>query len=367
MLQVIITLDYEIHGNGDGNPMKMMVRPTYRLMDFLESYGAKLTIFADVAEILKFKKYKETFGEDKYHIDAIENQLIDSIKRGHDVQLHIHSSYFNAKYENEKWVQDWTEFNLANLAYDRINHLIKICKNYLEDLLKPIDSTYNCYAFRAAGWSMSPSKNIVNALVNNSIYIDSSVWKNGKYGGNINFDYTNAQHNLIPWFASEDDICKMNKNSKLLEVPIYCEDRNIWAFITPNRIYRTVRSKFHKHTIHSKDKINKKIETHQNPNPYLQKVSNLLTGKMPWKLDINYPMGYQLISVVKKLARKYNPHYKILPIVVSGHSKSFTIINQLFIKSFLRHVSKKKNDYCYALYKDIIIDDYKDIDYNKAL
>ena len=56
------TLDYEIHGNGEGDPMKMMVEPTYRLMTLLEKYNQRLTIMADVAEILCFKRYAEGRG-----------------------------------------------------------------------------------------------------------------------------------------------------------------------------------------------------------------------------------------------------------------------------------------------------------------
>ncbi len=38
MKKLIFTLDYEIHGNGDGNPYELMVEPTYRLMNLLEEY-----------------------------------------------------------------------------------------------------------------------------------------------------------------------------------------------------------------------------------------------------------------------------------------------------------------------------------------
>ena len=37
--KLYFTLDYEIHGNGDGDPMALMVEPTYRLMSLLEKYG----------------------------------------------------------------------------------------------------------------------------------------------------------------------------------------------------------------------------------------------------------------------------------------------------------------------------------------
>ena len=94
------TLDYEIHGNGDGNPIDLMVEPTYRLMDILEQYNQRLTIMADVAEILCFHRYWQQTGRDDFHVQEIEQQLCDAIRRGHDVQLHIHSSYFKAE-----WIQ----------------------------------------------------------------------------------------------------------------------------------------------------------------------------------------------------------------------------------------------------------------------
>ena len=79
MLNVIFTLDYEIHGNGEGSPHELMVEPTRRLLDFFEKYGAKLTIMADVAEILKFKEYREKSGRDDFHYEAIADQLREAV------------------------------------------------------------------------------------------------------------------------------------------------------------------------------------------------------------------------------------------------------------------------------------------------
>ncbi|MGO8674289.1 MAG: hypothetical protein ACLQVX_00310, partial [Limisphaerales bacterium] len=62
MLSILFTLDYEIPGSGRGDPLKLMVEPTARLLDELERHGLKLTIMADVAEILRFKEYAEQSG-----------------------------------------------------------------------------------------------------------------------------------------------------------------------------------------------------------------------------------------------------------------------------------------------------------------
>lgn len=63
MLQVIFTLDYEIHGNGEGCSYELMVEPTNRMMALFERYGAKLTNMAEVAEMITTTKaFRKNFG-----------------------------------------------------------------------------------------------------------------------------------------------------------------------------------------------------------------------------------------------------------------------------------------------------------------
>ena len=46
---------------------------TSRMLGLFNKYGAKLTVFADVAEIISFKSYYEKTGKDKFHSKKIEN------------------------------------------------------------------------------------------------------------------------------------------------------------------------------------------------------------------------------------------------------------------------------------------------------
>ena len=262
MFQVIFTLDYEIHGNGDGDPFKLMVEPTDRLLDICDKYGAKLTIMADVAEILKFKEYYERTNSDKFAYNAIMEQLRRALSNGHDVQLHVHSGYFNSEYKNGKWEQSWDEYDLAKLSYSKIFERIKLCRNFLENNLREVKFDYKCTVFRASNWSMVPTKNIYRALVGNGIKIDTSVFKYGKRSGKVKFDYSSAESPIIPWFANENDICKKDNSGKLLEIPIYCERRSFFAFISIIRIFRMIRAQFHKH---DKVIINKNVDLNSKP------------------------------------------------------------------------------------------------------
>ena len=333
MLKAIFTLDYEIHGNGDGSPYELMVEPTQRMMALFEEYGAKLTIMADVAEILKFRELKETTGRDECSYDAIAAQLQDAIRRGHDVQLHLHASYFNARREGGRWVQDWLEYDFANLPAERLEEVVCIGKRFLEDLLKPVSGAYDCIAFRAANWSMSPSLNAVRALLANGFKIDTSVFKHGRREGIVNFDYAHAHHALRPWRVWEQDVCRQDPAGALVEIPIYCEPRRLGAFLTMNRFRRALLSRRHRLARHD----GPAASTHRRSEGKLTRLLRTAIGRHAWKADFNQCSWLQLVRAIERAADA-NPK-EILPFVLIGHSKLFSPANEREIRPFLKHVA----------------------------
>ena len=351
MLTVIFTLDYEIHGNGEGDPDSLMVEPTRRMLDLFDRHGAKLTIMADVAEILKFKEYKERMGRDDYCFSAIEDQLRDAIRRGHDVQLHLHTSYLNARYEGGHWAQDWSEYNFASLPFERMNEVVRIGKQYLENLLQPVDPAYECNAFRAANWAVSPSGNVVRALVNNRIRIDTSVFKYGRREGIVSFDYSNADSNLVPWPVDEDDICRRNSQGQLIEVPIYCERRWIGVFLTPDRVRRVLMTKGHsiKNEYHNGDVAATPRQTLASR--FVKRFITLFQGHA-WKADFNQCTAGQLSRALTRAAQAHDPKgCKRIPFVLIGHSKQFTKANERGLAALLRNVAGSPTSFEFGTFK----------------
>jgi len=337
VVKVIFTLDYEIHGNGEGCSYELMVEPTARLLKLFDAYGAKLTIIADIGEILKFKEYRDQHGKDPYHYQAID-QLQTAIRGGHDVQLHIHSSYFNATHDGRRWVQDWGEYNFAGLSLKRLDEIIKLGKNFLEKLLQPVNPAYRCNVFRAANWSVSPSKNVVCALANNGIRIDTSVFKYGRRDGLVNFDYSLAQSDMLPWRADEDAIWRSDPRGKIWEVPIYSEHRRLPAFFSLNRTYRFISGRFHR--------IPKTLRNSNGygASPGVQHSSvtrrlGRLAGRHAWKADFNQCTGRQLIGALKRGASRHRDTSVPVPFVLIGHSKLFTPWNDHTLRPFLAHVA----------------------------
>lgn len=331
---LFFTLDYEIHGNGDGNPYELMVEPTYRLMTLLEKYGQKLTIMADVAEILCFKRYAAETGRDDYHVAEIETQLCDAIKRGHDVQLHVHSSYFKAQYKNGAFDQCIEEYNMAALPIERIDEMVTECVAYLENLLRPVKKDYKVWLFRAANWSMIPTENLYRVLVKHGITHDTSVFKGGVQGGNVCYDYREAYDNLFAYPASVHNINEYDVEGKLVEMPIYTEMRPFWDFVSVIRVFRMIRAKFHKHKHSATNEARAKaVSADDNRKLSLKSFFRL----SPLKMDFNQVNSRGLKRMMRNVMRRSADKSQV-DVVLIGHSKTFVPYNEKTLEPFLKWV-----------------------------
>lgn len=333
---LIWTLDYEIHGNGDGNPNELMIEPTGRLMNLLEKYHQRLTIMADVAEILCFKRYLADTGHDDYHVAEIEEQLRDAIRRGHEVQLHIHSSYFRAVHNGHSFDQCIEEYNMAALPIERIDEMVLDCVTYLENLLRPVKMDYKVWLFRAANWSMMPTENLYRVLVKHGITHDTSVFKGGVQGGNVCYDYREAYDNLFAYPASAKNINEKDDSGELIELPIYTEMRPFWDFISVVRIFRMLRAKFHKHK-RSMVKTSESANADKNDNRKLSIKSFFRLS--PLKMDFNQVNARGLKRMMRNVIRRSADKAHV-DVVLIGHAKTFVPYNEKTLEPFLKWVNK---------------------------
>lgn len=347
-MNVIFTLDYEIHGNGEGCPHELMVEPTDRLLRLFDEYGAKLTIMADMAEILKFKEFADQNGRDDYHYRDIAAQLQNAVRGGHDVQLHIHASYFNARHDGQRWVQDWSEYDFASLSLERLDEIIRKCKIELESLLQPVNPNYRCFVFRAANWSVNPGRNIIKALLNNGISVDTSIFKFGRRKGIVNFDYSAAESELVPWRVGQEDLCSRDDRGKLWEFPIYCENRRLGAFLTPNRLYRVAQSR--RHRISEDPSATAANGFPSSAKKDLLGKLSMIARKHAWKADFNQCTGRQLIGALSRAEQRYANDSDNIPFVLIGHSKLFNRMNERSLRPFLEFVASRDRRFKFATF-----------------
>jgi len=360
MLDIIFTTDYEIHGNGEGSPYLLMVEPTRRMMRSFERYGAKLTIMADVAEIGRFKEYATAHGEDRFHAGMIEDQLREAVECRHDVQLHVHSGYLGAVFENGRWVQDWAQCDLPRLGYERLARIVGDGKSYLETLLRPVAPDYTCVAFRSAYWAMQPSTDIIRALRDQGIRIDTSVFKYGSKSGVVHFDYSRAFSRLVPWPVEQDDVCLPDPRGELWEVPIYCESRRLWHFLTLTRLHRVWQARVHPlaggpgEAGDSGEAGGKASEGRRGRSLRgLVKKAAFVLQKHPLKMDFNQCGGRQLIRTLKRIEIEYAGFPYPLPVVLIGHSKLFTPYNERDLRVFLEYVAKSTTSCRFSTFSEL--------------
>lgn len=353
MIHVLFTLDYEIHGNGEGSPLELMVAPTDRMLGQFDKFGARLTILADVAEILKFKEYGGEAAEDEFHYWKIEAQLRKAIQTGHDVQLHLHPSYFNTQYEGGRWRMDWSEYDFATLHPDRMRWMLRTGRDYLEALLRPVNDSYRCNVFRAANWAAQPSPNVVRSLIDAGFVVDTSVFKYGHRAGRVNFDYSHAPSAVLPWRASEKDICVEDPDGRLWEAPIYCEQRWLGAFLTINRLYRVWQS--YRHKFPKPRGEGPASGSAGNNGRYAKARAGLWDRffKNAWKADFNQCSGRQLVNTLKRVERIYDTARAEIPFVLIGHSKLFTPFNQTSLEPFLKFVAAHPEKYCFSRFNEM--------------
>ncbi|MEO7299870.1 MAG: hypothetical protein ABI042_14985 [Verrucomicrobiota bacterium] len=305
---------------------------------------------ADVAEIQKFNEFAEQHGRDDYHYHKIVAQLQRAVIAGHDVQLHIHASYFNATHDGVKWVQDWSEYDFASLSLERLNEIVGSGKARLESLLQPSCPDYRCFAFRAANWSVNPGKNVIKALLNNGITIDTSVFKYGRRNGIVEFDYSDAASELVPWRVREDNLCSHDDRGQLWEFPIYSENRWIGAFFSLNRLYRVAQSRRHRISDNSLIPRAAPLGAPAKRRGLLSKLS-FAAKKHAWKADFNQCTGRQLINALERAEKRYSRGPDPLPFVLIGHSKLFNRMNETSLRPFLQFVADHPARFGFATFR----------------
>jgi hypothetical protein len=181
MLNICFTADHELFfGKNFASEEEILIKPTYRLLETLEEYNVPLSIMTDVCSVLR---YKELDIESNYPF-LMEEQLRYALKRGHDIQLHLHPHWLTSEYLNGSWRFDHSKYRLHSLESkpdtgNNVRQIIAKGKQYLQNLLTPIDLNYKCVAFRAGGWCLQPEKEIIKALVAEGIRIDTTVYYNG--------------------------------------------------------------------------------------------------------------------------------------------------------------------------------------------
>lgn len=226
MKELLLTLDYELFGDGSGDVFKHIVEPTNAIIDMAELYGAKITIFFEVVEYWRLKQEWESgnhMGYDRNPVEAMEQQILDMIARGHDVQLHLHPQWVDAKWDNDHWTVDFKNWRLGTFVSSSmtLKELISKGKTTLEQMIRPSFPDYECNAIRAGGYNAQPSDAIIEAMREYGLKVDSSIVPGAKEQGSHSFyDYSCSPSNEGCWSVGEKLEEPSDDSTGIFELPI---------------------------------------------------------------------------------------------------------------------------------------------------
>lgn len=243
MRRLVLTLDYELYGDGTGDVFRHMVEPTKRILKICEQNEVRISVFFEVMEYIRLKAQWEAgnhMGYEKDPIGAIETQIKSLAKAGHDVQLHVHPQWFSAEYVDGQWKVDLSNWRLADFSGPPgygIEELLRECKETLEGLIRQVIPSYRCTILRAGAYNIVPSKDVYRAMVNVGLKVDSSVYPGGYETGNLSrYDFRAAPLSEDLWPVDPSDFCHSGHSSQVLEIPVFALTRRRIAKLSINRI-----------------------------------------------------------------------------------------------------------------------------------
>lgn len=252
MRYIVISVDYEIFGNGDGDVRQHITGPTERMARLCEKYRVPLTVFFEAEEYAAFIKYASALKKDLGYDSAalIREQIISLIGRGHDIQLHLHPEWHGARYEAGKWLLHPEKTTVDSLfdSQAEVTDYIASRKGLIEEIAAETGSSSKVRAYRAGAFSAQPGRKLLAALAENGIFIDSSVVK-GLHNPCSGFDYRQAPSAKDPWRVSSD-VAVEDTAGAVWEFPIYSVMGRRINQLTFNRL----RAKFSKNVPKGKQK-----------------------------------------------------------------------------------------------------------------
>jgi peptidoglycan/xylan/chitin deacetylase (PgdA/CDA1 family) len=315
MVECVFTIDYEIYGDGRGSLKELVYEPARRLKAMFDQAGAKLVVFVEAAELEKIDEFRTDPA-----IDDVKQQIRSFYEDGHEIALHIHPQWYNARYEDGVWNLDYDEYSLGLLSEQRIDAIVGRAIAYLRGVLD--DSDFTPLSFRAGNWLFQPTAKIARVLARHGVKIDSSVFKGGrqrKHG----LDYRRAGRNGYYWNFS-DDVNVADPGGPLLEIPVYTRMVPFWKMVTGKRL--GLQAKAHSGGKPMRDRF--------------ERLLDLARFRHPLKFDFCRMTLSELEETIEMAshADQAEPHAR-RPIVAIGHTKDLEDFET--IHAFLSYLQRK--------------------------
>jgi hypothetical protein len=170
--------------------------------------------FVDCGYLLRLAEQAAKPGGPADDYRKVTDQLKRAAAAGHDLQLHIHPHWEDARYAGGRWVFDLRRYKLSDFPDAEIPGIVRRYKDALQPLAaNPVQ------AFRAGGWCLQPFGRLKAALRDNGIVADSSVFRGGHYRS-AQYDYDFREAPVKSPYRFGDDPVREDPAGDFVEYPI---------------------------------------------------------------------------------------------------------------------------------------------------
>jgi len=344
MIELIISIDYELFGNGSGDVQRDVVEPTDRLLAICDRHGAKLTIMFEMGQYWAMKEVDESLQRDLGYspADAMERQIQRAVASGHDVQLHLHPQWIGAEYRDGLWHLDFNQIRVSDLgigddsAPSSLQAVFQRGKETLEGLLRPVDADYECGVFRAGGFYVEPAARVIAALRGAGLCADSSVVPGYAADEPLPIDFRGAPAGAGYWWTSGRSVTERGADGEgVLEFPLYAEMKPYLCNFKLSKFRATLKRR----AIEKRDphcRVHSAPRSTASPQSALKK----LFSKNAMKFDVCKLSAGDMYRMFTSAVAQ-SPSQGLCPLVGLGHSKDFWN-DKALDKFFLRISSHRK-------------------------
>ena len=353
MIPLILSLDYEIFGNGAGDVIRDVIEPTQRMLRICDRHGAKMTIMFEVGEYWAFEQFDAQLRQDLGYSpgEEMKRQVIDAVRQGHDLQLHLHPQWIGARYQAGVWELKDDFWRLADLPgglgdtdqCDSITGALHRGKQTLEEMIRPHHTDYRCLCFRAGAFFAQPSGHIIAAMKKVGLEVDSSVVKGYRYGMPCAVDYSQVHILKGAWWTTATDLTtEGNPGENVLEVPVSAKMEPYWKDFKWPKLRAALKRRA----------LEKKSSADYGKTSGMRSVPNCRTafGRL-FRIRAN-TSDFCKLSCNDLLKRTTNHLlHDEAPIVLIGHSKDF--FNDRHFDRFLAKM-RRRNDVQFQSFSEYI-------------
>ncbi len=333
-IYLVLSFDHELSlGAVNDSYAADLFAPCEQLLDLADSHHVQITLFTDVLSARQFRAWDVPEFYETY-----ESQIRDAIRRGHDVQLHLHPHWLTTTFREGRFypshkysLDDYRNTPYPNDIYGIVEQGVK----YLNELCRPIKGDYRCIAFRAGGYALASSADkILAALWSNGVKIDSTIAKGFRFESSLAKVDFSKMPRRANWFIPLSGPLSSCSAKGIFEVPIVTTNRNPLnnlPFLLKRVLYRGRRPRTGEglHVTHT---------------TLSQKLKRLMPFSA-WMLSFDSPCisASNLLDILSKYLSMHSEENVIFASTIA-HPKSMNTDNFKILSDFIQLATEKYKD-----------------------